>query len=80
MMKKFILRTLLFLTIPILYAGIGELYLSNLKETTSIEEVTDIQKNSPKELYYGRQILGNSLSNYKLTMFQKKQPNIMQHL
>lgn len=77
MMKKFILRTLLFLTIPILYAGIGELYLSNLKETTSIEEVTDIQKNSPKELYYGRQILGNSLSNYKLTMFQKKQPNII---
>lgn len=59
------------------YGAIGEYFLMKFKEDVSIEEVTEIQKDSPTELYYGRQILGNSLSNYKVTMFKKKQPAVM---
>jgi len=76
-MKKFVIRFLPFLLIGIVYASIGEYFLSELKENVSIEEVTELQKNSDKELYYGRQVLGNSISNYKVTMFRKKQPEVM---
>lgn len=77
MMKKFIVRSLLFISIPTIYVVIGEYYLVKFKEATSIETVTDVQLTSQKELYYGRQILGNSLSNYKLTMFNKKQAEVI---
>ena len=76
-MKKFVLNTLPFLTLPLLYVAIGEFYLIKFKEATTIEEVTDIQLNSDTELYYGRKILGNSLSNYKLTMYKKRQSKVI---
>jgi len=76
-MKKFVIRSIPFLLIALAYGAIGEYFLMKFKEDVSIEEVTEIQKDSPTELYYGRQILGNSLSNYKVTMFKKKQPAVM---
>lgn len=77
MMKKFVLRSLPYIMLGLLYGGIGEYYLIRTKEAYSIKTITDIQSQSKKELYYGREILGNSLSNYKYHMFIKTQPRVL---
>ncbi len=77
MMKKFVIRSLPYILIGLIYGAVGEYYLISTREAVSIESITDIQSKSKKELYYGREILGNSLSNYKYHMFIKTQPKVL---
>ena len=76
-MKKFVVRSIPYVFLCLLYAGFGEYYLQKYKEAYSIERVTDIQSTTQRELYYGREILGNSLGNYKYQMFVKTQPKVL---
>jgi hypothetical protein len=76
-MKKFVLKSFPYIAIIIAYGLIGEYFLFKNKESISIERITEIQSQTSEELYYGREILGNSLSNYKFQMFKKTQPKVL---
>ncbi len=76
-MKKFVLKILPFIFLILAYGIAGEILLYLSKESYSIDRVSDIQAIASEELYYGREILGNSLSNYKFQMFRKKQPKVL---
>ncbi len=76
-MKQFLKKTWPYVFIGIAYFLIGEYLLHRLNETTSIKEVARIQSSSKKELYYGRQVLGNSLPLYKYTLFERLQPEVL---
>ena len=76
-MKKFVLYSAVYVLLGLVFVAIGEFYLWRFKESVSIVKVAEIQSSSKKELYYGRQILGNSLSTYKFEMFLRKQPNVL---
>ncbi len=73
-MKKLVLYTSPYVLLIILYGLIGEYFLHANKESYTIEEVTTMQDQSQSESYYCREIIGNTLSNYKFQMFKKKQP------
>lgn len=49
----------------------------NIRESVSIDRVTDAQLEADSETYYGRRVLGNSLSTYKYEMFNKKKPKVL---
>jgi len=76
-MKKFVLYTAIYVSLGLLFVAIGEFYLWRFKESVSIKKVAEIQSSATKELYYGRQILGNSLSTYKYEMWMKTQPKVL---
>jgi len=76
-MRKFVLQSIPYISIALCYALIGEYFLYKNKESFSIDTITNIQSSSNRELYYGREILGNSISNYKFHMFKKVQPKIL---
>lgn len=76
-MKKFVLKFTPYLLFILAYGLVGELLLYLNKESYSITKVAEVQSTSERELYYYRGILGNSVSNYKFQMFQKKQPKVL---
>ncbi len=76
-MKKFVLKSLPYLAIILAYGLLGEFLLLKNKESYSIETVNEEQNSSAKELYYGREILGNSLSNYKFQRFISSEAKVL---
>jgi hypothetical protein len=76
-MKKFLAKTWPYLLIGLFYISLGEYLLFRLKETYSIAEIAQQQSTSPKELYYGRQVLGNALPLYKFTNLQLRKPEVL---
>lgn len=76
-MKQFILKSAPFIVFIMCYALLGEYLLYQNKESILIERVSDIQIKEQQDLYYGREILGNSLSNYKFQMFRKKKADVL---
>ncbi len=76
-MKKFVIKSLPFILIILVYGLVGEYFLLRNKEVISIKTVTETQAKATTELYYGRQILGNSLSNYKFQRFMQAQPKVL---
>ncbi|WP_417612813.1 hypothetical protein [Owenweeksia hongkongensis] len=73
-MKKFLQKTWVYVIVVLLYVALGEYFLIRIHEVTPIEKVAEIQSTSKHELYYGRQVLGNSLSTYKYAIFERVQP------
>ncbi|AEV32714.1 hypothetical protein Oweho_1727 [Owenweeksia hongkongensis DSM 17368] len=73
-MKKFLQKTWVYVIVVLLYVALGEYFLIRIQEVTPIEKVAEIQSTSKRELYYGRQVLGNSLSTYKYAIFERVQP------
>tara|TARA_R110002050_G_scaffold93616_3_gene195522 strand:+ start:12818 stop:13990 length:1173 start_codon:yes stop_codon:yes gene_type:complete len=76
-MKKFLAKTWPYLLIGLLYVGLGEYLLTRLKETVPIEEIAQEQTTSKKELYYGRQVLGDCIPLYKYTNLQLRKPKVL---
>lgn len=76
-MKKFLAKTWPYLLIGLLYVGLGEYLLTRLKETVPIAEIAQEQTTSKKELYYGRQVLGDCIPLYKYTNLQLRKPKVL---
>jgi hypothetical protein len=76
-MKQFLIKTWPYILIGLAYFILGEYLLYRLNETKSINEVSKIQSSSTRELYYGRQVLGNSLPLYKYIRLQTEQPDVL---
>lgn len=76
-MKKFIIKSLPYLLIGIVYALIGEFYLIKFHEITPLKKVTEIQSNSSKQLYFSRKLFANNLSLYKYEMFKQVEPKVL---
>lgn len=76
-MKKFVIKSLPYLLIGIIFLLIGEFFLFNFKELVPISEITDKQSTSKKEIFYGRRLLPENLSLYKYEMLLKTQPEVL---
>ena len=76
-MIQFLKKTWPYLLLGLAYFTLGEYLLYRLKENTSIKTASIIQNNSSRELYYGRQILGNALPLYKFTRLKMAKPTVL---
>jgi hypothetical protein len=76
-MRTFVIKTIPYLLVAVGYLVWGEYYLFINRENIPIEWVAQTQLHSNQETYYGRQILGNSLSFYKRHRMLQNQPEIL---
>lgn len=76
-MKKFVFRSLPYITLGLIYLVLGEYFLFRINETYPISAVANIQASTNSEIYYGRQLFSNPMSEYKLQMWKNTEPEIL---
>lgn len=76
-MKKFVLKSLPYIAIGLLYGIVGEYFLCQTNEITPIKEVIRVQQESDNEVYFKRKIIENPLSRYKYAVWMQKQPKVL---
>ena len=76
-MKKFIRKSLVYISIILLYICTGEFILFKMKENYPLRTIINKQINSKREYYFERRLFGNNESLYKYLMLQQQKPDII---
>jgi hypothetical protein len=76
-MKKFVLKSLAYTSVIVMYIVIGEYYLYRIRENVPLSITIKEQVNSPVEKYYGRTLFGDVISTYKLNSLEERKPNVI---
>lgn len=76
-MKKFILKSTIYMSVVLIYVGVGQFLLYRIRENIPVNTIVKNQINSPIESYYNKTLFENILSTYKLTSLEQKRATVI---